>query len=158
MGTDGGLYMSNNRGGAWSFVANLPLAQFYHVSVDMDVPYNLYGGLQDNSSWRGPSESGGIENKDWTCSGGDGFATPADARDPPSTPPSGGVANASTPHRRSGHRRTPTRARRSRVSMELRLRAIAHRSGDDLHRLAVSAASAIAATAGRISPDLTTND
>jgi photosystem II stability/assembly factor-like uncharacterized protein len=84
MGTDGGLYSSKNRGGAWTFARNLPLGQFYKVAVDGQDPYNVYGGLQDNSSWVGPSESwGGIEPKDWTSlSGGDGFATFPDARDP----------------------------------------------------------------------------
>ncbi len=84
MGTDGGLYVSKNRGGAWSFARNLPLGQFYKISVDGQDPYRIYGGLQDNSSWVGPSESwGGIENKDWTAlSPGDGFATFADAIDP----------------------------------------------------------------------------
>ncbi len=84
IGTDGGLYVSKNRGGAWSFARNLPLGQFYKVAIDTQDPYRVYGGLQDNSSWVGPSESwGGIENKDWTSlSGGDGFSTFADARDP----------------------------------------------------------------------------
>ena len=83
MGTDGGLYISKNRGGSWSFARNLPIGQFYKVAVDNKDPYNIYGGLQDNSSWVGPSESwGGVENKDWTSlSGGDGFSTFADARD-----------------------------------------------------------------------------
>lgn len=84
LGTDGGLYLSQNRGGTWVLARNLPLSQFYKVSVDGQDPYRVYGGLQDNSSWVGPSESwGGIENKDWTnLSGGDGFATFADPRDP----------------------------------------------------------------------------
>ncbi|GMU63847.1 MAG: hypothetical protein AMXMBFR36_01210 [Acidobacteriota bacterium] len=84
LGTDGGLYSSNNRGGAWQFARNLPLSQFYHVAVDGEDPYRIYGGLQDNSSWVAPSESwGGIENKDWTSlSGGDGFWTFADPNDP----------------------------------------------------------------------------
>lgn len=84
LATDGGLYRSENRGGTWIFVKSLPLGQFYKVSVDGQDPYRIYGGLQDNSSWVGPSESwGGIENKDWTSlSGGDGFATFADAADP----------------------------------------------------------------------------
>ena len=47
--------ISHDRGETWQFVANLPLGQFYHVAVDMDAPYNVYGGLQDNGSWRGPS-------------------------------------------------------------------------------------------------------
>ena len=56
-------------------VNDLPLSQFYHVSVDNAEPYNVYGGLQDNGSWFGPSKSlGGIEARDWTNVGyGDGF-------------------------------------------------------------------------------------
>lgn len=84
LGTDGGLYLSRNRGASWVMARNLPIGQFYKISVDGQDPYRIYGGLQDNSSWVGPSESwGGIENKDWTnLSGGDGFATFADPRDP----------------------------------------------------------------------------
>src|SRR3989441_6803452 len=40
----------------WWKADNLPVSQFYHVSVDMDLPYHVYGGLQDNSSWVGESE------------------------------------------------------------------------------------------------------
>ncbi|HEX2224247.1 MAG TPA: hypothetical protein VHN15_08570 [Thermoanaerobaculia bacterium] len=76
-GNDGGLGISRDRGETWQFVANLPISQYYHVSVDMDTPYNIYGGLQDNGSWRGPSsvwESGGIRNHHWQRIGfGDGF-------------------------------------------------------------------------------------
>jgi photosystem II stability/assembly factor-like uncharacterized protein len=84
MGTDGGLYFTRNRGGAWVFSRNLPVGQFYKVAVDNQDPYKVYGGLQDNSSWVGPSESwGGIDNGDWIpISGGDGFATFPDAREP----------------------------------------------------------------------------
>jgi photosystem II stability/assembly factor-like uncharacterized protein len=84
MGTDGGVYVSKNRTGAWSFARNLPLGQFYKIAVDDQDPYRIYGGLQDNSSWVGPSEAwGGIENKDWVVvGGGDGFATFPDGRDP----------------------------------------------------------------------------
>ena len=84
MGTDGGVYVSKNRAGAWVFLRNLPLGQFYKIAVDDQDPYRIYGGLQDNSSWVGPSESwGGIENKDWVVvGGGDGFATFPDAADP----------------------------------------------------------------------------
>jgi photosystem II stability/assembly factor-like uncharacterized protein len=75
IGTDGGGYRSLD--GAYSFemFMDLPLSQFYHISVDNEKPYNIYGGLQDNGSWVGPSESGGgIENKDWSfTNGGDGF-------------------------------------------------------------------------------------
>ena len=54
-GNDGGLFFTYDRGENWLFVDNLPLAQFYHVSVDNEIPYNIYGGLQDNGSWSGPS-------------------------------------------------------------------------------------------------------
>ena len=49
------MAISHDRGETWQFVSTLPLGQFYHVAVDMDAPYNVYGGLQDNGSWRGPS-------------------------------------------------------------------------------------------------------
>ena len=73
--TDGGLYRSWDGGSNMEMVNDLPLSQFYHVSVDNDEPYNVYGGLQDNGSWFGPSKSiGGIEARDWTNVGyGDGF-------------------------------------------------------------------------------------
>ena len=79
MGNDGGIGFSYDRGDNWRFVENLPLAQFYHLSVDMATPFNVYGGLQDNGSWFGPSAVwmvGGIRNVHWTRVGsGDGFAT-----------------------------------------------------------------------------------
>lgn len=85
IGNDGGVYTSADRGASWRFCRNLPLAQFYHVAVDDDVPYHVYGGLQDNGSWRGPSnvwENGGIRNLHWqeVCFG-DGFATLPDPTD-----------------------------------------------------------------------------
>ncbi|MCK7537187.1 MAG: hypothetical protein MZV63_42585 [Marinilabiliales bacterium] len=75
MGTDGGVYISEDKGNTWRFVENLPVSQFYHVSVDNASPYNVYGGLQDNGSWMGPSRKpGGITNSDWKNIGyGDGF-------------------------------------------------------------------------------------
>lgn len=75
VGTDGGVYRSWNGGTTMEIVENLPLSQFYHVSVDNAEPYNVYGGLQDNGSWYGPSKSdGGIEARDWNSVGaGDGF-------------------------------------------------------------------------------------
>jgi len=84
-GNDGGVAVSHDGGKTNRFVANLPLAQFYHVAYDMDRPYNLYGGLQDNGSWRGPSsvrQSGGIRNHFWkVVGGGDGFETLPDPTD-----------------------------------------------------------------------------
>jgi len=85
-GNDGGIAISNDRGKSWRFVENLPLGQFYHINVDMEIPYNVFGGMQDNGSWRGPSEvweNGGIRNWHWNEVGfGDGFATLVDASNP----------------------------------------------------------------------------
>jgi photosystem II stability/assembly factor-like uncharacterized protein len=74
-GDDGGLWYSYDAGNKWWKAENLPLSQFYHVSVDMDRPYKVYGGLQDNSSWVGESQyPGGISNSRWeNMYGGDGF-------------------------------------------------------------------------------------
>lgn len=76
-GNDGGLNISRDRGESWRFVPNLPLAQFYHISYDMDIPYNVAGGMQDNGSWVGPSQvwqRGGIRNAHWQeVYFGDGF-------------------------------------------------------------------------------------
>jgi photosystem II stability/assembly factor-like uncharacterized protein len=83
-GDDGGLWYSYDAGNKWVKNENLPVSQFYHVSVDMDRPYNVYGGLQDNSSWVGPSEyPGGITNSRWENTyGGDGFWMFVDPTDP----------------------------------------------------------------------------
>jgi len=76
-GNDGGMAISHDRGRSWRFVENLPLGQFYHVSVDNDTPYRIYGGLQDNGSWAGPSylwQSDGLRNSNWQeVLFGDGF-------------------------------------------------------------------------------------
>jgi len=84
LGTDGGAYISQDRGNRWRHVKSLPVSQFYHVSYDMDFPYNVYGGLQDNGSWQGPSRgSSGIQNRDWRNIGtGDGFWAFRDPSDP----------------------------------------------------------------------------
>lgn len=73
--TDGGVYRSWNGAATFEIVSNLPVSQFYHISIDDKEPYNIYGGLQDNGSWYGPSASaGGIEGRDWNVLGfGDGF-------------------------------------------------------------------------------------
>ena len=85
IGDDGGMAESRDRGKSFRFVGNLPLAQYYHVAVDQDVPYHIYGGLQDNGSWRGPSslwQDGGIRNHHWkVVGGGDGFDTRPDPKD-----------------------------------------------------------------------------
>jgi photosystem II stability/assembly factor-like uncharacterized protein len=75
VGDDGGIWYSYDGGNRWWKGENLPVSQFYHVSLDMDRPYHVYGGLQDNSSWVGDSEyPGGITNARWeNMYGGDGF-------------------------------------------------------------------------------------
>jgi photosystem II stability/assembly factor-like uncharacterized protein len=88
-GNDGGVAISTNHGKTWRFVTNLPFAQYYHVDVGRvgpsGEPYHVYGGLQDNGSWRGPSavwENGGIRNHHWQeLLFGDGFRTIPDAGD-----------------------------------------------------------------------------
>ena len=77
VGTDGGVYESYDGGYLFKMFQNLPVGQFYRVSVDSEKPYNVYGGLQDNGSWFAPSQKpGGIRNSDWQNSfGGDGFYT-----------------------------------------------------------------------------------
>lgn len=83
LGTDGGVYMSLDKGNNFIFLNNIPVSQFYHVAIDKADPYNVYGGLQDNGSWVAPSQSiGGIENGDWTnVGGGDGFWVQPDPLD-----------------------------------------------------------------------------
>lgn len=75
LGTDGGVYESFDQGYTFRMWDNLAVGQFYHVSVDNENPYNVYGGLQDNGSWYGPSQgAGGVTNADWKMSlYGDGF-------------------------------------------------------------------------------------
>lgn len=85
VGHDGGLNITHDRGQNWWFADNLPLGQFYHMRVDMEKPYNIYGGLQDNGSWIGPSVArfkGGIRNLYWQrVSVGDGFDVVPDPQD-----------------------------------------------------------------------------
>ncbi len=76
-GNDGGMNITKDGGKTWRFIGNLPVAQFYHISVDNEYPYNVYGGMQDNGSWRGPAyvwKAQGIRNSYWQEIGfGDGF-------------------------------------------------------------------------------------
>ena len=84
-GNDGGLNITHDYGKTWRFVENIPVGQFYHINVDMDYPYNVYGGLQDNGSWVGPAyvwKDDGIRNSYWqVVMFGDGFDVMPDPDD-----------------------------------------------------------------------------
>lgn len=84
-GNDGGMNITKDGGKTWRFIGNLPVAQFYHISVDNEYPYNVYGGMQDNGSWRGPAyvwRAQGIRNDYWQeISFGDGFDVVPDRDD-----------------------------------------------------------------------------
>jgi photosystem II stability/assembly factor-like uncharacterized protein len=85
-GSDGGIHQSYDRGRTWDYINTIPLGQFYEVSLDNQKPYMVYGGLQDNGSWAGPSGTltvEGITNDDWVrTGGGDGFYSVVDPADP----------------------------------------------------------------------------
>jgi photosystem II stability/assembly factor-like uncharacterized protein len=85
IGNDGGLDVTYDQCATWEFVNTIPAAQFYAVGADMRKPYYVYGGLQDNGSWGGPSATrnpAGIINADWfRVGGGDGFYTQIDPSD-----------------------------------------------------------------------------
>lgn len=82
-GDDGGIWYSKDGAESWWKGNNLPISQFYHVSIDDQDPYQVYGGLQDNSSWVGDSSyPGGITNARWeNLYGGDGFWVFSDPTD-----------------------------------------------------------------------------
>ena len=86
-GTDGGFFISHDYGRNWDFVNNMPMAQAYHLGVDMAEPYNVMGGFQDHEIWRGPNEKWnqvGVREGDWLRLRymADGMHTIADPRDP----------------------------------------------------------------------------
>jgi photosystem II stability/assembly factor-like uncharacterized protein len=84
-GNDGGVGISYDKGATWEAFTNMDLGQFYHVTYDMQTPYHVCGGLQDNYTWCGPSavrSRSGIGNDDWRqIQGGDGFEAQMDPRD-----------------------------------------------------------------------------
>ncbi|HEX6973004.1 MAG TPA: hypothetical protein VF147_01305, partial [Vicinamibacterales bacterium] len=86
-GTDGGFFITNDAGRNWDFVNNMPMAQPYHVGVDMAEPYHILGGFQDHEIWRGPNEKWnqvGVREGDWVRLRymADGMHAIADPRDP----------------------------------------------------------------------------
>jgi photosystem II stability/assembly factor-like uncharacterized protein len=96
LGTDGGAFQSFDRAVNWDFLNNLAIGEFYTVVADARRPYWIYGGLQDNQSWGGPSRTrfepetfgdeprhDGITSDHWFClGGGDGFYVAVDPTDP----------------------------------------------------------------------------
>ncbi|MEO7660541.1 MAG: hypothetical protein ABIV48_13080, partial [Pyrinomonadaceae bacterium] len=86
IGGDGGINITYDRGRNWDYANTIPLGQFYEIGVDNSVPYKICGGLQDNNTWCGPSQTmnpRGISNDDWyTVGGGDGFFAQPDPNDP----------------------------------------------------------------------------
>ncbi|MEQ9443196.1 MAG: hypothetical protein RIG62_29435 [Cyclobacteriaceae bacterium] len=85
IGGDGGLGITHDHGESWYYPETIPVAQFYHIGVDNDMPYNVYGGMQDNGNWSGPGyvwKWGGIRTLYWQyLVGGDGFYISPDSAD-----------------------------------------------------------------------------
>ncbi|GHB27622.1 hypothetical protein GCM10008106_05460 [Mongoliitalea lutea] len=109
-GNDGGLNITRDGGKTWYFAENIPVGQWYHVNVDNEVPYNIYGGLQDNGSWVGPAyvwRRDGIRNTYWQeIMFGDGFdvvSDPANSRFGYSMSQGGNLARFD---KETGHKRT----------------------------------------------------
>ena len=144
-GNDGGLYISYDGANRWQKADNLPISQFYHVSVDDKDPYQVYGGLQDNSAWAGDSAyPGGITSGRWeNLGGGDGFwawADPAAPTDFAYTESQGGSLAAGQPQDAGGARHPAEVGLRGEAALQLE-----HAGGGqpdrgrhDLHRRAVS--------------------
>lgn len=86
LGTDGGFYVSYDRMANWDHLNHQAIGQFYHVAVDPRPNYKVYGGLQDNSTWGGPTFTSSLRgpvNTDWFfVGGGDGFRCSVDPHDP----------------------------------------------------------------------------
>ncbi|MDP4998355.1 MAG: hypothetical protein NWQ41_05280 [Saprospiraceae bacterium] len=86
IGGDGGLGISQDHGKSWYFPECIPVAQFYHVNADEELPYQVYGGMQDNGNWSGPAytwKRGGIRTLYWQyLVGGDGFDISPDPANP----------------------------------------------------------------------------
>jgi len=85
IGTDGGVSLTHDHNNSYIFFDTIPVSQFYMVGMDMRDPYWVYGGLQDNGTWSGPSnsrDSRGILTDHWfSIGGGDGFHAQVDPTD-----------------------------------------------------------------------------
>ena len=86
LGNDGGIHVTHDRMDNWDHLNHVAIGQFYHAGIGPRMDYRVYGGLQDNGSWGGPSRVGndsGSVNTDWfRVGGGDGFITTVDPDDP----------------------------------------------------------------------------
>src|SRR5262249_43184844 len=86
VGCDGGFYTTYDRTANWDHLNSMAVGQFYHVAVDTRRDYKVYGGLQDNGTWGGPSRTHGLTgpvNEDWFQAGGGAGFRCAVARDDP---------------------------------------------------------------------------
>ncbi|RMF41197.1 MAG: PDZ domain-containing protein, partial [Planctomycetota bacterium] len=86
LGNDGGIYVTNDRMKKWDHLNHVAIGQFYHIGISQAFDYQVYGGMQDNGSWGGPTRvpgDAGPRNTDWYRVGsGDGFVTLVDPQDP----------------------------------------------------------------------------
>jgi photosystem II stability/assembly factor-like uncharacterized protein len=109
VGSDGGIYLSYDRGRSWDFVNTFPLSQLYEVALDNQRPYHVYGGLQDNGSWSAPSRTlyrRGVSNDEWVrVGGGDGFYCVPDPTDPDVVYTESQDGSVQRLHRATGQRR-----------------------------------------------------
>jgi photosystem II stability/assembly factor-like uncharacterized protein len=164
-GDDGGLWISWDGGNRWWKSNNLPISQFYHVSVDGRDPYQVYGGLQDNSTWVGDSAyPGGIANARWeNLYGGDGFWAIPDATDPNAVYVESQGGNISRVDRRTRAARDIMPRARYQEKLRFNWNTPIHASSSQKGTIYIGAQFLFRSrdrgdSWERISPDLTTND
>jgi photosystem II stability/assembly factor-like uncharacterized protein len=162
---DAGLWISYDGGNRWHHSMNLPLSQFYHVSADNADPYQVYGGLQDNSSWVGDQEyPGGITNNRWeNLYGGDGFWVFADPSDPNYVYAEYQGGNLSRIHRKTLQARAIQPKAGYKEKLRYNWNTPIHLSPNETGTLYMGSQFLFrtrdhGVTWDRISPDLTTND
>ncbi|TXH65757.1 MAG: sialidase, partial [Lysobacteraceae bacterium] len=164
-GDDGGLWFSKDGAERWWKAHNLPISQFYHVSVDDKDPYQVYGGLQDNSSWVGDSSyPGGVTNQRWeNMYGGDGFWMFADPADPDYLYAESQGGNIGRVHRRTRETRDIQPRANDGEKLRWNWNTPIHLSPNEKGTLYIGAQYLFRTRDQgqhweRISPDLTTND
>ena len=164
-GDDGGLWQSYDGGIRWWKAMNLPIAQFYHVAIDDRDPYQVYGGLQDNSSWVGDSSyPGGVSNSRWeNLYGGDGFWTVPDPSDPDYVYAESQGGHIGRVHRKTLARRDIQPQPAAHEKLRFNWNTPIHASPTQKNVLYIGAQFLFRTrdhgeTWERVSPDLTTND